>query len=190
PLARQVDLVPDRLERPGLAVEPEAELEDAPLPLGKRVEGLAHALAAKRLFGLVERIGSLAVREEIAELALVVRADRLVQRDRRVGRAERLVDVLERHASCLGELCLRRLTTEIPLEPARGARQLLLSLDDVHGHADRPRVVRDGALHRLADPPRGVRRELEAAPPVELLDRAVQAERALLDEIEERNAES
>src|SRR5207248_4954062 len=33
------------------------------------------------------------------------------------------------------------------------------------------------------------RRELEAAPPIELLDRAVQAERSLLDQVEERNAE-
>src|SRR6185436_21185331 len=32
-------------------------------------------------------------------------------------------------------------------------------------------------------------RELEPAPPVELLDCAVEAERALLDEIEERNAD-
>src|SRR5439155_1522751 len=79
---------------------------------------------------------------------------------------------------------------ELHLEPARGARQLLLPLDDVHRHADRPRVVRDGALHRLADPPGRVGRELVAAAPVELLDRAVEAERSLLDEIEERNAEA
>jgi len=51
-------------------------------------------------------------------------------------------------------------------------------------------VVRDRALHRLADPPGRVRRELVATPPVELLDRAVQAERALLDQVQERNAEA
>ena len=33
PLAREIELVPDRLERPGLALEPEAELEDPPLAL-------------------------------------------------------------------------------------------------------------------------------------------------------------
>src|SRR2546423_6135561 len=37
-----------------------------------------------------------------------------------------------------------------------------------------PRMVRHGALHGLADPPRCVGGELVAAPPVELLDRAVQ----------------
>jgi hypothetical protein len=51
-------------------------------------------------------------------------------------------------------------------------------------------VVRDRALHRLPDPPRRVRRELVAPPPVELLDRAVQPERALLDQVEERNAQA
>ena len=78
---------------------------------------------------------------------------------------------------------------ELDLEPAGGAGELLLALDDVHGHANRPRVIRHGALHRLADPPGRVRRELEPAAPVELLDGAVEAERALLDEIEERHAE-
>ena len=82
------------------------------------------------------------------------------------------------------------LAAELDLEPARGARQLLLPLDDVDGDADRARVIRDRALHGLADPPGGVRRELVPAPPVELLDRAVQAERALLDQIEERHAET
>src|SRR5919202_1887006 len=85
-LPRQVELVPDRLERPRLALEAEPKLEDAPLPLGERVER------------------------------------------------------------------------------ARRARELLLPLDHVHGHADRAGVVRDGALHRLAEPPGGVGRELVAAP--------------------------
>src|SRR6266516_1567185 len=188
-LAGQVELVADRLERPRLALEAEAQLEDAPFPLGQGVEGPADTLAEERLLGLVERVGSLAVGEEIAELALVIRPEGLVQRDRRLGGTERFVDVLDRQARGLGELLLRRLATELDLEPARGAPELLLPLDHVHGHADRARVVRDRALHRLADPPRRVRRELVAAAPVELLDRAVEAERSLLDQVQERDAE-
>src|SRR5207244_5522779 len=79
---------------------------------------------------------------------------------------------------------------ELDLEPACSATELLLPLDYVDGHPDRARVVRDRALHRLADPPGRVRRELVAAPPVELLDRAVEAERALLDQVQEGDAES
>ena len=56
----------DRLERPRLALETEAELEDPPLALGQGVEGPPHTLAAERLLGLVERIGRLAVGEEVA----------------------------------------------------------------------------------------------------------------------------
>ena len=62
-LARQVELVPDRLERPRLTLEPEPELEDAPLALGERIECSADALATKRLLGLVERVRCLAVRD-------------------------------------------------------------------------------------------------------------------------------
>src|SRR5207244_976580 len=132
-LAGQVELVADRLERPGLALEAEAQLEDAPFPLGQGGKGPTHTLAAKRLFGLVERVGGLAVGEEIAELSLVVRADGLVQGDRRLGRAQRLVDVLDRQAGRLSELFLRRLAAELDLEPSRRATELLLPLDPVHG---------------------------------------------------------
>ena len=83
-LAREPELGADRLERPRIALEPEAQLEDAPLALGERVERLADALLAQRLLGLVERVRGLAVGEEIAELALVVGADALVQRDGRL----------------------------------------------------------------------------------------------------------
>src|SRR5207344_2133070 len=85
-------------------------------------------------------------------------------------------------------LFLRRFAAELDLEAASRPTELLLPLDDVDGYADRARVVRDRALHRLANPPGRVGRELVAAAPVELLDRAVQAERALLDQVEERQA--
>src|SRR6266516_678180 len=189
-LAGEVELVPDRLERPGLALEAEAQLEDAPFPLGEGVKGPTHTLAEERLLGLVERVGGLAVGEEVAELALVIRADRLVQGDRRLRGAERLVDVLDRQAGRLGKLFLRRLAAELDFEPARGTAERLLPLDDVGREADRPGLVRDRALHRLADPPVGIGRELVAAPPVELLDHAAEAKRALLDQVEEGDAEA
>jgi hypothetical protein len=120
-LARQVELVADRLERPGLALEAEPQLEDAPLPLRKGIERPAHALAAERLLGLLERIGGLAIGEEIAELALVVGADRLVQRDRGVGGSAR-----RRAASAAspGQLSPSWPRGRLDLEPPR-ARQPL-----------------------------------------------------------------
>jgi hypothetical protein len=54
--------------------------------------------------------------------------------------------------------------------------------------ADRARLVGQRAGDRLADPPRRVSRELEALAVVELLRRADQPERPLLDEVEERQS--
>ena len=49
-------------------------------------------------------------------------------------------------------------------------------------------LVGDRPWDRLADPPGRVGRELVAAAPVELLDRPVQPDRALLDQVEQRKA--
>ena len=74
------------------------------------------------------------------------------------------------------------------LEHAAGAVDLANAVVDVHRHADRAALVRDRPLHRLADPPRRVRRELQVAAPLELLDGAHQPDRALLDQIQEADA--
>jgi len=58
----------------------------------------------------------------------------------------------------------------------------------VDGQSDRPSLVGQGPRDRLTNPPGGVRRKLEAELVVELLDRANQAQVALLDEVQERNA--
>ena len=55
----------------------------------------------------------------------------------------------------------------------------------MNGHADGAGLIGDGARHRLANPPGGVGRELEAAAPVELLDGTVQSDHALLDQVEQ-----
>jgi hypothetical protein len=77
--------------------------------------------------------------------------------------------VLHRHPACLGQLLDRRLAAVLDLELLAGAAQLVAPLVHVHGDADRLRLVRDCPLAGLADPPRGVRGELEALAPVELL---------------------
>ncbi len=56
------------------------------------------------------------------------------------------------------------------------------------GDADGPRVVGDGARDGLANPPRGIRAELEAAAPVEFFDGTQEAQVAFLDEVDQRHA--
>src|SRR5512145_3341633 len=57
-------------------------------------------------------------------------------------------------------------------------------------HSDGARLVRDGALARLTNPPGCVCREFEALAPVELLGGAVEADDAFLDEVAERESAS
>src|SRR3954453_14116510 len=82
----------------------------------------------------------------------------------------------------------RRLAAELRPERALCPVQLLHPLDDVHRHPNRAGLVGERPGDGLADPPRGVRRELVPAAPVELLDGADQAERPFLDQVEEREA--
>ena len=70
------------------------------------------------------------------------------------------------------------------------AHERVDGLHHVHGDADGARLVRDGARDGLADPPGGVRGELEALRVVELLHRADEAEVAFLDEVQEQHAAS
>ena len=55
----------------------------------------------------------------------------------------------------------------------------------VAGDADQAGLLVERPADRLADPERGVGRELEATPPVELVDGVFEAEVALLDEVEQ-----
>src|SRR5262249_20168191 len=124
--------------------------------------------------------------DEVAEHGLVGVADRCVETRRCTRRRAHLERLLERQRGLVRDLCERRLAPELGPESPLGPVELLHALDDVDGHADRARLVSESASDGLTDPPRRVRRELEAAAPVELLDRTDQAQRALLDQVEER----
>ena len=90
----------------------------------------------------------------------------------------------ERELAC--DLERRGLTAEPSAQVALDPDDLVELLDHVHRHADGARLVRERARDGLPDPPGGVRRELEALAVVELLRCADEADRALLDEVEER----
>ena len=76
-----------------LSVETEPQLEHSTLTLGQLLERILHELAAQCVTGLLGRIHGALVGEQIAELAVAVGADRLVQRDGCLDRAESLLDV-------------------------------------------------------------------------------------------------
>ena len=102
--------------------------------------------------------------------------------------AERLGDGVHGQLGGLRDLVVGRLATQARLQRPPRALDGAKPVGDVHGQADGAAAVRDRPLHGLADPPRRVRGELEVAAPVELLDRPVQSQHALLDQVEERHA--
>ena len=99
-----------------------------------------------------------------------------------------LLDLVRGQVEVAPDLAGGRLAAELAAQLPLGAHDLVQLLDDVHGHADRARLVGERAGDGLADPPRRIRRELEPLAVVELLGGAHEADRPLLDEIEERQA--
>src|SRR3954451_2770296 len=188
-LARHVERAADLVQRAGmLAAEPVAQLEHPALAVGEVLQRLAQGLLREDLGrALVRRLGPL-VGDELAELGLLLVADGLLERHRRLRRALDRVDLLGIDARDLGDLVRRGLAPELGDELALGAADLVELLDHVHGDADRARLVGQGAGDRLADPPGRVGRELEALAVVELLRRADETEGPLLDEVQERQA--
>src|SRR5436190_7814594 len=187
PLPGDVERPSHLVERPRLlTVEPVAHLEDPLLPRRERAQDLLQRVAAKGLLGglLGERSGL--VGEEVAELRLLVVPHRLLEGDRQLRAAPDLLDLLSAQVELAPDLDGGRLTPELAAQLPLGAHDLVQLLDDVHGHADRPRLVRKRPGDCLADPPRRVRRELEPLAVVELLGGANEPDRALLDQIEER----
>src|SRR4051794_39494419 len=168
-----------------VAVHAVAQPEDVLLAFRQ----LAHR-APERLLGEadVELLLEVVLRrcDDIAERRVAVVAQRLVEARHRARPLAHLPHLLDRELRALRDLLVGRLALELRDELALGARDLRLALEDVHRDADRPGLVRDAALHRLPDPPRRVCRELVAAAPVELLDRADEADDPFLDQVEER----
>src|SRR4051794_30127348 len=187
PLARDVERAADFLERARPAArEAEAHLDDLALALRQRRQRPVDVLLAQVLRGDLERRLGRLILDEVAELGLVLLADRLLERDRLLGHAQDVAHLARRALELAGDLLRARLAAERLDELALDVDDLVELLHHVDRDADRPALVGDGPRDRLADPPGGVRRELVAAGVVELLDRADEPERPLLDEVEER----
>ncbi len=92
------------------------------------------------------------------------------------------------HSSSSASSVRARLAAQLLDQAPFGVDQLVEPLDHVHGDPDRSALVGQRAGDRLADPPGRVGRELVAAAVVELLDRPDQAQRALLDQVQQRQA--
>ena len=148
-------------------------------------EQVAEAAAQLQRCGVERRLG-LVVLHEVAELGLLFLTDRLLERHRVLGHAEDVAHLVGVHLELLGDLLGAGLAAEALHELALDVHDLVQLLNHVHGNADRARLVGNRTRHRLPDPPGGVGRKLVPAAIVELLDRADQPERTLLNQVKER----
>src|SRR6266540_2018289 len=188
-LARHLEVLPDLLERVvALLADFEPHPEDLLLAGG---EGGEHLPGLLREVHVDDRVGGgdeRLVLDEVPEVAVLLLADRGLEADGLLRDLEDLADLVERQLHLLRDLLRRRLAAELLDEVAARADELVDGLDHVDRDADGPRLVRDGARDGLADPPRGVGRELVAALVLELVDRLHEADVPLLDEVEELQA--
>src|SRR5438132_1513868 len=105
PLARYIERAPDLVQRPRmLAVEPVAKLEHLPLAGRQRPEDLEQRLLPQRHLGRLVGELLVLVGEEVPELGLVLVTDRLLQRDRRLGAAADVVDLVDREVELPADL--------------------------------------------------------------------------------------
>src|SRR3954467_12551813 len=176
-LAGDAERLADLFEGARLAAgEPEAQLDHRTLALGKRRERRLDVGAAQReRRSLVGSLGVL-VLDEVAELGVLLLADRLLERDGMLRHAQDLAHLVSRHLELLRDLLRLRLAAEALDELALDVHDLVQLLDHVHRDADRARLVRDRPGDRLSDPPGRIGGELVALAVVELLDRADEPE--------------
>src|SRR5215213_2114344 len=188
-LAGHRELLPDLFERViGIHADAEAHAQHALLARGQRSQDAGRRLAQIGLNRGVQRQDRVLVLDEIAEVAVLLVADRGFEADRLLRDLQDLAYLFQRHRQFLGELLGGRLAADLVQHLARGAHQLVDRLDHVHRDADRARLVGDRARNRLADPPRRIGREFVAAAVLEFIDRLHQPDIAFLDQVEELQA--
>ena len=186
-LAGDLEDVADFFQRVAVAVaQAVAELDDLAFAVAERLEHLGDPAAEHFLRGADGRAFGRAVGQQVAEVAVFAVADRPVEADRVAAHRQHAAGFVDRASRPRGPF-LRSSARGRAL--AAACRETLRTrrhgFDHVDRNADRAALVGHGAGDRLANPPRGVGAELEAAAIFELVDRPHQAGVAFLDQVQE-----
>src|ERR1700722_1185898 len=186
--ARNAQLLSDFLERPLMAVlQAEAQNQYLPLALGKILQDILHLLFEKHYRCGLGRRDRFLIFDEVAQVRVFLFPNRRLERDRFLGDLHDLTHLFGRERHRFGDLFDRGLAAELLQELPGNLDQAVDRLDHVHGDANRSCLVGQRACDRLANPPRGVRREFVTLAVVELFDRTDQAEVTLLNEVQKQH---
>ncbi len=113
-LAGDAELLADLFQRVvGVHADAEAHAQHALLAGREAGKHPRRRLAQVRLDGGVDRQHRVLVLDEIAEIAILLVADRRLEADGLLGDLEDLAHLLERHGQFLGELFRRRLAADL-----------------------------------------------------------------------------
>src|SRR3989339_1415992 len=188
-LARDPELLTHLFKRvPDAVPETEAHLDNLPFARGEELEHRVHVLFAELPVRGVERIHGVFILDEIPQLAVFFRPHRRLERDDVLADLLDVPDFLDIHLHLHGQFLHGRLAAAFLGQAALRMGEFVDRLDHVHRNADGARLIGDGAGDRLADPPRGIRTEFESAVRIEFLNGAEEADIALLNQVEEREA--
>src|ERR671933_492017 len=117
PLARDVERPPHLVQRPRmLAVQPVSQLQHPTLTGREAGENAAERRLPQLLFGDLVRKRLVLVRQEVSELGLLVVADRLLERDRRLRAAADRLDLIGVELELVADLPRVGLATELRAE--------------------------------------------------------------------------
>src|SRR5260370_1356819 len=137
---------------------------------------------------LVVGAGVLGIGEVVEQLIVLPRGEGGVEREMGLRDGQGLRDLLLGDVHPFGDLLDRGLTTQL-LEQGRGAlTNAVQRAGAVQRNAHDAGLLGQGLEDRLADPPHGVRDELDPLGLVELVGRADQSQVAFVDEVGERHA--
>ena len=126
--------------------------------------------------------------DEVAEMRILVVADRRLHRDRLLGDLQHLAHLVFRHLHALGQLVGQRLAAHLLQHLPRDTVELVDRLDHVHRNTNRARLIGDRARDGLANPPGGIGRKLVTAAVFEFVDSLHQTDVAFLDQVQELQA--
>src|SRR5439155_9174863 len=168
-LAREAEPLAHLFERQWfLAREPEAQRQDRALALGQCFEHLLDLFTADAARNIFELNVRGFVRNELTERRHAGFTDGRLERKQVRGKTAQLAYARERQACRARNLLVGRLAPELCFQLAARAAHADKKLVHVDRKTNGAATVGDTALDRLADPPRRVRGELEALPPLEL----------------------
>src|SRR5258707_2969267 len=170
------------------AIQTEVQPQHFGIAALQRVERLLDLVGQEAIHRLIFRVRQVLRDEALDERAITVGIERGIEPYvAGVERGERLHD-LERQLRRVGDLFRRRLSTQRLPEILGRAHDAGQIRGPIQRHAHRAALPRECSENRLANPPHGVRDELDALIGIELARRREQADVAVADEFGERKA--